>query len=219
MSFILDALRKSENERQQNAPVEFSYTPASQDSPGPPRWLWVLGGLLAINIALVGYTLTSKSRGVTPVTVGERAADSGTADQNRTLAESTPFSEQVELARRLQAVTSSAPAGTVESAASTRGDAAATATRTSVADTAPRNANFAALPSLAELRANGTSPLPDLHVDIHVFSGEAAQRFVFINMNKYRENERLVEGPVIREITGDGVILDHDGYSFVLLRE
>ena len=41
-----------------------------------------------------------------------------------------------------------------------------------------------------ELRANGVLQLPDLHLDIHVYSEKPVDRFVFINMNKYREPAR-----------------------------
>ena len=53
MSFILDALKKSENERQQQAPAEFATVPAAPASDGMPRWLWVLGGLLLVSPGIV----------------------------------------------------------------------------------------------------------------------------------------------------------------------
>ena len=49
MSFILDALKKSENERQEQSDTEFATVPSSPDAPAAPRWLWILGALLAIN--------------------------------------------------------------------------------------------------------------------------------------------------------------------------
>jgi hypothetical protein len=70
-----------------------------------------------------------------------------------------------------------------------------------------------------ELRANGTIVLPDLHLDIHVYSAKPAERFVFVNMNKYRERATLTEGPLVKEITPDGVILEHLGNGFLLPRE
>jgi general secretion pathway protein B len=54
---------------------------------------------------------------------------------------------------------------------------------------------------------------------LHVFSGEPADRFVFINMTKYRENSKLSEGPVIKQITADGVVLEYQGTDFLLPRE
>jgi general secretion pathway protein B len=70
-----------------------------------------------------------------------------------------------------------------------------------------------------ELRANGTIVLPDLHLDIHVYSEQPSERFVFVNMNKYREQARLEEGPVVKEIVPEGVVLEHVGNDFLLPRE
>ena len=75
------------------------------------------------------------------------------------------------------------------------------------------------LPTLDELRSAGRLQLPELHVDIHVYSGQPADRFVFVNMTKYREKEKLSEGPVVTRITPDGVELDYLGTAFLLPRE
>ncbi len=75
------------------------------------------------------------------------------------------------------------------------------------------------LPSIQEVVANGTLQLPPMHIDIHVYSDTPSDRFVFINMNKYRESERLDEGPVVQEITRDGVVLAHLGTEFFLSRD
>ena len=70
-----------------------------------------------------------------------------------------------------------------------------------------------------ELRASGALQLPDLHLDIHVYSQNPADRFVFINMSKYREQSRLTEGPLVKEIRSDGVLLEHRDREFILYRE
>jgi hypothetical protein len=75
------------------------------------------------------------------------------------------------------------------------------------------------LPSFNELRTNGTLQLADLHLDIHVYSATPSERFVFINMSRYKEQATLAEGPEIREITPEGVILEHFGTRFLLPRE
>ena len=61
--------------------------------------------------------------------------------------------------------------------------------------------------------------MPDLHLDIHVYSGQPAERFVFINMTKYKENATLNEGPVVKQITAEGVVLGYQGTDFLLPRE
>ena len=50
MSFILDALKKSETERQQQAGGEFSSVPSSSGDQQSFRWLWILGLLLLVNV-------------------------------------------------------------------------------------------------------------------------------------------------------------------------
>ena len=76
----------------------------------------------------------------------------------------------------------------------------------------------AALPSAAELAVQGIA-LPDMNLDIHVYSSARAERFVFINSAKYREGDRLRDGPRVDEITADGVILSYQGESFKLPRD
>jgi general secretion pathway protein B len=75
------------------------------------------------------------------------------------------------------------------------------------------------LPSFNELRVRGVFQLPDMHLDIHVYSGQPADRFVFVNMSKYKENATLAEGPVLREITPEGIVLEYQGNRFLLPRE
>jgi general secretion pathway protein B len=70
-----------------------------------------------------------------------------------------------------------------------------------------------------ELRADGSLRLPELHLDIHVYSEKPAERFVFINMGKYKEGDRLAEGPAVREIRPDGVVLDQGGTRFLMPRQ
>jgi hypothetical protein len=74
-------------------------------------------------------------------------------------------------------------------------------------------------PTLQEVRVNGSINLPELHLDIHVYSSNPEDRFVFINMSKLREGSQLTEGPVVEKITLDGVVLDHLGQLFLLPRD
>jgi general secretion pathway protein B len=74
------------------------------------------------------------------------------------------------------------------------------------------------LPTVNDLAASGTN-LPELHLDIHVHSSAAGDRFVFVNMRKYQEGETLKEGPHVERITTDGVILNQRGLRFLLPRE
>ena len=83
----------------------------------------------------------------------------------------------------------------------------------------PAASSGARIPTIEELRLNDSLQLPELHIDIHVYSDNPDERFVFINMAKHREQSQLDEGPVVREITAEGVILQYQGRSFLLSRE
>ena len=208
MSFILDALKKSENERQENSDAEFATVPSSSDAPGAPRWLWILGALLTINVVVVlGLMLQPESSSNIPSVATPSSAE---------VADTTSFSDQVADARRIEPTV----AGSEPDAVAQRANEAAQRTQRPPVSVANLPVTRAAiLPTLIELRANGTLQLPELHVDIHVYSDVPSERFVFINMNKYQENSRLDEGPDIEEITSDGVILEYRGTKFILPRE
>ncbi|MDH3547581.1 MAG: general secretion pathway protein GspB [Gammaproteobacteria bacterium] len=208
MSFILDALKKSETERQQQSGGELSTVPTSSPQPRPLRWLWLLGVLLAVNLAvLIGILLRSDSPPAQPPIVDKLLADpppvSAPADTPPADA-SASFAEQVAEARKNQPLET---------------NTAVTAPAAAVTPPAPVIRSASRIPSIDELRLDGSLQLPELHIDIHVYSDVPGDRFVFINMVKHRERSRLAEGPVVDEITTDGVILEYQGRKFLLPRE
>ncbi len=221
MSFILDALKKSENERQQQTDSEFATVPSGSDAPGMPRWLWVLGALLVVNAVVVtGLLLRPDAPAVGTTVTQPLPATGGAAPETPdTVRESAPassqsFAERIDAARENQ-VTRTAP----EPEPAAASPAVVSPAAVAPAVVAAQAENPAMLPSIQEIVANGTLQLPPMHIDIHVYSDTPGDRFVFINMNKYRENERLDEGPVVQEITRDGVVLAHMGTEFFLSRD
>ena len=210
MSFILDALKKSETERQQQGPSDFANVPSSHESTGAPRWLWVLGLLLAVNLAvLLGVLLRNDSAEIVPAT-----AQASSAQQAPAAAPS--FSERIREAREKEPATRTVAVPTTEPAAEPAVE------KTAAVPAQPRpqpEFTVAALPTADELIANGQLQMADLHLDIHVYSEKPADRFVFINMVRHREKSRLAEGPVVQEITPEGVILNYQGTRFLLPRE
>ena len=221
MSFILDALKKSENERQQHSGGEFSSVPTSPASSSPARWFWLLAALLAINIAvLLGILLRpdAPSTATTAPDDLELAAEPvAQIPAELAPAAAASFEDQVERARRQQPpATSRAIAEPAPVADQAIADSAPTATTPAPA---PATRGGERVPTIEELCLNGPLQLPELHIDIHVYSDNPDERFVFINMAKHREQSQLDEGPVVREITAEGVILQYQGRSFLLSRE
>lgn len=221
MSFILDALRKSENERQQQAPSGLATVPSSHDSRRAPRWLWLLAGLLVCNV-LIASALLLRTGGDPPPTVplselGDAAAgrSSATVPSVPSPDPSAAFADQLEQARRNRPPgVAPDPSATTTARASRNGGNGGSG----AAKRADATSGMATLPSLDEVRLSGKIPLPEMRIDLHVYSAAPERRFVSINGKKYRQRDTLTDGPTVREITAEGVILDYQGTAFVLMK-
>jgi general secretion pathway protein B len=207
MSFILDALKKSETERQkQNSPGIANIPEGSQQRSGS-KWIWIIVALLAVNLAVLGGMMMRSNNDPEPV-----------AGQTPALATDSEATAEVFSGIETGAKPAT-PAVAVREEEIPPAAALEKESATPQAAAVPRQSVSEGLPSFNELRAKGVLQLPDMHVDIHVYSGTPANRFVFINMSKYAENSTLSEGPLVREITPDGVVLDYLGTAFLLPRE
>lgn len=215
MSFILDALKKSETERQQQSNSEFSGVPTSSSTAPVPRWLWVVGALLAINLAVLAGLLLQPESTPEHLAMPTLPLPNLPADQAPPQTASEPsFAEQVAVARQNLPQPQPAEFDMTESVTKV---AAVKPEIISQDPSAIRSTEV--YPTIYEVIASGAITLPELHLDIHVYSEAADDRFVFINMSKYREGGQLSEGPVVAEITPQGVVLGHRGQSFLLPRE
>lgn len=221
MSFILDALKKSETERQRQNTPGIADVPRATEQSTVPRWIWILGALLAINtLVLIG--LVVRPDRIASDAVQQQAQP---VESERQLQQpgASSFSDLVAEAKRSQPApvpetpgSSQPPAGTSTQADD---DARTVANQIAVTQTSDHPSVSDGLQSLNDLRASGVLQLPDLHLDIHVYAKQPADRFVFVNMSKYKEGALLSEGPLVQEITPDGVILDQSGTRFLLPRE
>lgn len=207
MSFILDALKKSESDRQQQTGAEFANVPTGSEEAHPYKWLWILALLLIVNFAALMIVLLRPGAEPQEPSSDTEPPIEAVASQSTAMAEPS-FEDQVAQARETHAERPE-----VESAAPEPEEQAAPAPQSVRAQPAPR------VESIHELRAEGRLQVAELHIDIHVFSDNREERFVFINMVKHREGSRLAEGPVVNEITPEGVILDYQGMTFLLPRE
>jgi general secretion pathway protein B len=74
-------------------------------------------------------------------------------------------------------------------------------------------------PSITEVPAQVTAGLPELSVDLHIYSDDPAKRAVFINGRRYQRGSVLAEGPTVEEITREGAVLSYRGQRFLLPRQ
>ena len=234
MSLILDALRKSEHERQREAGAALSVVPESGPARRAPRWMPVLVVLLALNAVVLALVLLREpSPGAEPPTppaaTPERAAAASAQPAAVTPPAATPAPTETEPAgtalelpakpprAEVRPLTTELPTpGTADRPAPPQPTATGAATAPAPAQQAEADAR---LPRFADLVVRGDLNVPHMHLDIHVYSGDPAQRFVFINMQRYNEGEATAEGPSVERIVPDGVVMSHRGQRFLLTRD
>jgi len=220
VSFILDALRKSEHERQRSAVPGLSQVPLAAPEPQTPRWavgliVVLAAALLALGAAWWRQSARAPSE-VAAVPTVERRVEIPPPSPTRApsqAAPSRPLSEEA-ASRQDPALTTAAAPSSVGIAA----PAPEPLLPRQVAlgnDTPTSSIN---LPSATSLAAQGV-PLPPLRLELHAYSAQPRDRFVFINGRKYTEGERLPEGPVLESIEPTGAVLSHAGRRFMLVQQ
>jgi len=214
MSFILDALRKSDNERREQAAPALAAAPQAVAIQKRTIWLPILAVILAVNAIVFGAIFLTRDEPMPAAATTLAPVE----PEVRSLRKEIPVGTAIQKPTNTQAkeMPSSKPAITPAPAAPV--------TTTPVVTPKPVPGSSATtiqegLPSLGQLQAAGLVSTPNLRVDMHVYSGDATKRFVFINMMKYREGDRLPEGPLIEEITPEGLIMVQQGNRFHLDRD
>lgn len=267
MSFILDALRKSEHERQRQGGPGLAEVAVAVPKTKTSVWATAAVALLVANLIAVGVLMLRRGR--TPDTADAAsiavATRSPAASQSPAARTNTPAASE---AAETATVPSPAPATSAPPAREPAGSvppmlqpADATApvagTRNPLEDeigygampadpvlaergasvpagppavteyaTRPGSVTYEAssgggpaadLPTIDDVALQGG--VPEMHIDLHVYSANPQERFVFVNKRKYREGETLQEGPRVDEITRDGVVLSQHGRRFILPRQ
>jgi len=208
MSFILDALRKSDHERQKNTVPNINQIPSAVKRTKTPRWVVYLMGILAMCALILGWgwMKTLNSINVPPTRT----------ESIRATASASPSNSGDVRSLALEARTATDSARTTFPVSDTQVEPPVSAVRMEPPRTLP--GSVVSAPSLSELIATGSN-LPNLQLELHVFSPNPAERFVFINSSRYGEGDILQEGPQVITITIDGVILSYAGQNFMLRRD
>ena len=74
------------------------------------------------------------------------------------------------------------------------------------------------IPTLRMMSREFQQRLPEMNVNVYVYSADPSERFVIVNMDKYRAGQRIADGPILQEITADSMILKYSGKLFRLQR-
>jgi general secretion pathway protein B len=226
MSFILDALKKSESERQRQTVPGLMDTRVSPRRSRLPVWAIAVSALLIINLLVLTIVLWRKSA---PAAEAPRAAAASSPLNPETAAPATehfsPLDDAPVYAPEIPVAAADSPAPRQSPTARSTpaggpGSAAARSDHRSDPLLTDHDAdNQEVLPTISEISLTGAQALPELHLDVHVYATQPAERFVYINMRKYHQGATLQEGPTIERIRRDGVVLDYQGLRFLLPRQ
>jgi general secretion pathway protein B len=242
MSFILDALKKSEAERQRQAGPALIEMRIVRPTRRLPAWAIIAGTLLGVGVLALAWVALRKpapaAAGVAATAAPAAGAGSAAAAPAATNAGAAPIASGAGV---VAAPVAAAPAGgggvvTMQDAApaltapaaSTRpaASAAAAPAEDNPADEAPAetpstgagamggHVDTRALRNYSELGGS----MPELRLDLHVYDAKPAERYAFINMHKLREGDTTPEGVLVKAITPEGVVLEYRGTEFLLGR-
>ena len=242
MSLILDALRKSEAERQRGkSPGLFATTPGVQREMFPRMKLWPVLVFLAFLLASAWVIWRGESRraeseqsataNAAPADAGVEVVDAGAgnADQLEQSARPTPgapssapasTTSATSNATRPQVVQSSPPAS-VGATQSLPAVAPASPVLPSppLPEAAPALITDAlaedSLPTVAVLDSGTRASLPPLKLSMHVFGQDPAKRFAIIDGKRVAAGSLLGNG-VVEEIRRDGVVININGQRLLV---
>jgi general secretion pathway protein B len=246
MSFILDALKKSELERQRQNVPGLVDSGVARPRPRLPAWAIALGLLLGVNLLVLLFVLTRSFLGsphaqATAAPPRSAAVAVGVADPAGAEPQGTSppaaaapaagndhfspldapvYAPEVPVASPSRAV-AGIPGQELGKSVNWGGPVSIKAHRRDplLTDEDYKVNDDELLPTINEVTLTGAQALPELHLDVHVFATRPAERFVYVNMRKYHEGATLQEGPTIERIRRDGVILSYQGLRFILPRQ
>lgn len=244
MSLILEALRKSEAERQRGrAPGLFVEQVATRPTSRAtlPAWAWLVGALLLATLAVLAWPLL-RGQGPNPVPDQAQVADLepgpvAPAAASESALPAAPWTTAPEPPHTPAPVATTAPARAPDRASGPTGVAPSLENNPIAAPTPDPTPTIAlpdrdqipnptplpappaeSLPTLANLDAATRSQLPPLKLSMHVFAEAPAQRFVILDGQRLGEGASPAAGIVLEEIRRDGLVLSVNGQRLLLAR-
>ncbi|MDH3972130.1 MAG: general secretion pathway protein GspB [Gammaproteobacteria bacterium] len=221
MSYILDALKKADQERSLGEVPDLEAAHwGERRRKRAYRWVWVVAALLLVNGILLYLLLgrndslisdagvmpeSNDTMPVTPLPRVEKTVEPAWRDKMRP--REPVYVPPVAPARRSpprveQLPSVPPPAAVVEP----------TPAYTSAAP--PQPAATSDVPEWNDLSLEFRSGLSMPPVDVHVYSDDPGRRFILMDLQKYREGETLGNGAVLEEILPDSIQLYYQGSRF-----
>ena len=205
MSYILDALKKSEQERGHGSAPNVQTLHSSSlnyHANKTPLWPYFLLAAIVINLAALFYFIIAKTE-----------FEATTQEQQRTTETSPAVTNTVQTA-------SSKPAGTtIEDAYSAEAvvykPISIPGSNQGIAKQAPRQQQVSlSVLERDELPFEMSQHIPVMEFSAHVYSSNPIQRSIVINGRFMEEGDWLASDLFLSEITPDGAIFDFKGQLF-----
>jgi len=239
MSYILEALKKSEQQREIGRVPGITSVHENTAKPVSAKWLWLIAAILLLNAGLLVLLLwpeTEPEPEAVAMTTPLREAVPPQPDRPVAPAPSQPTAVDKPVPRVSQTASIEPPpappaAETLKNQSAAKPLPEETVTVAAVSPPTPQieqakveqqptpviKADVPDLPVWPQIPSQLFQQLgSNLRLDVHVFSDQPEKSFVLINMRKYRAGEKLQEGPQLDEVTAEGVILSFRGQRFRL---
>jgi general secretion pathway protein B len=225
MSYILDALRKAESERERgSAPNIHAPNRLSSEGyahPGPDKravMRWVLAAVMTtvlVGVALLWYVQWPSSNPAAPV-AGQTANDAPAALPATDQAVSTakaPAQSPAEKQAAPPRVAIKAPASNKRLANAPPTKAAEAPAKALPSASAPAKVDNPVM-TLVELPDDVRRQLPTVSVNGSVYSPKAADRVLIVNGLVLHEGDTVAPGLVLQQIQRKGAVLGYKGYRY-----
>lgn len=212
MSYILDALRKSEQERKRgDVPgLQTTHIPLNVES-SAPRGLYGLILLLLLLLAFVVGLLVADRH---PFSGEQKAAATVERPAPGQQAGNETGVKQVEQPVAAEVTTEEVIRDPQAEALTEEYNVPVEAERPQVASEGLVDVPLNEIPYLHELPESRQQSIPELSFAGHVYSSSPDNRFVIINGANMSEGERVMVGLILEQITPSGVVFSFQGELF-----
>ena len=213
MSYILDALRKSDLQRQHGAAPRLQSTRLnSRSGEGAHSWVYGLLAVLLISAGIaIGWLRPWQAPNDEPAAVMPTPV--------KPLAATPPAlvpADAVLTPEPPPVVTHDRPRRAPATAASTKKEPATHSSRATAPERAATSpgAHDGKVLSVSELPLTIQQEIPPMTIAVHAYSPRAADRMVSINNAMLHEGATVQPGLQLDEITPDGMVFSFKGYRF-----
>lgn len=211
MSLILEALKKSEQERRRDKGPDLQtiHQPVAVRAPQRSHGMWWGAALVAVNVAAIGFWWQHRD----PVPAATPAPLA--APQNAAAAQAGAVAAPMPMPQSQPQPQPAQPQPQTPAASAAPGGGAVADTQPEYTQIVPGGGAAGAVVSSDSLRVEEVDELPEdvrnnlpaMTFSFHVFSSNPQQRTIIINNRRMREGDEINPGLVLQQITEDGVIL------------